>query len=59
MNGASIDLEDWSVEDDVVASIDVGSFAEVLEILHKWLWGATVGKYSPGIHKSVYPVLTT
>ena len=58
-NGASIDLEDWTIEDDVVASIDVDSFAEVLKILHGWLSGATLEECSPDIHKSVSPVLTT
>ncbi len=58
MNGASIDLEDWTLEDDVVASIDVDSFAEVLEILHGWLSGATLEECAPDIHKKAYPVLT-
>ena len=59
MNGASIDLEDLATEDDLVKSIDVDSFTEVLEILHAWLSGATLEECSPDIRKSVPSVLTT
>jgi hypothetical protein len=37
INGTSIDLEDWTVEDErdnVVACIDTESFAEIIEVMH-------------------------
>ena len=52
--GASMDLEDWAIDewDNVIASIDIESFAEAINILRIWLSGADFAKhYVNGKHE--------
>ena len=58
--GASIDLEDWTFEDEwdnAVARTDVESLAEAAELLQVWLSGADLEEHDLNINQEYEPLI--